>query len=414
MRKLRVPEALNVYIIVPMEESLRKTVTISPIPLTEGLSKLYLKVEDGVIEEGYYYSLIPVRGYETLMLGREATSAPILASRICGLCQITHAIASAKAIEDACGIEVPEKAERLREVLGLAVRIYNNLLHQIVVSEDLFEEEREKLDFIREVQRVRKVASKVLESIGGEIIHSPNIRVGGLYEPLEEFVREKLLKALEEITPVVHVVENWFLNAVEEKWRKHDLPEHLGKHNLEFFASDKFYSGSVDISRIEELYPQTLYRELDIKREATNRIPVIDGKFMETGPRARKVKFDALKPEGGIKEIYRCRSSETFDALNRIKEILSGSRFDSEKEVWNRTFPYSDGERLGVGVHEAPRGTNIHMAKIDRRGKISYYKIIVPTAINFPVISEALRGERVEFAEFIVRAYDPCIVCASH
>ena len=393
---------------------MRKTVTISPIPLTEGLSKLYLKVEDGIIKEGYYYSLIPVRGYETLLIGKEATSAPILASRICGLCQITHAIASAKAIENACNIEVSEKAEKLREALGLAVRIYNNLLHQIVISEDLFEDNRERLDFIRKIQVVRKIVSKVLESVGGEIIHSPNIRVGGISEPLEEFVREKLIGSLEEITPTLHSVEQTFLTILSEKWEKHNIPETLGSHNLKFFSSDKFYSGKVKIENIKEEYPQTFYKELEIKREASNRIPLIDNEFRETGPRARKVLFDGLKSKGGIKELYKCRSSETLEAMERLKGILKENTFSDKEELWNRSFPFSDGEKLGVGVHEAPRGTNIHTVKIDRRGKISYYKIIVPTAINFPVISEALKGEKVEFAEFIVRAYDPCIVCASH
>ncbi len=393
---------------------MRKTVTISPIPLTEGLSKLYLKVEDGLIKEGYYYSLIPVRGYETLLLGKEATSAPILASRICGLCQITHAIASARAIEDACNIAVSQKAELLREALGLAVRIYNNLLHQIVISEDLFENNKERLDFIREIQKVRKVASKVLESVGGEIIHSPNIRVGGISEPLEELLKEKLLKFLEEITQTLHSVEQTFLSMLTEKWKRYELPENLGNHNLKFFSSDKFYGKKVNIDTIEEKYPQNFYKELEIKREASNRIPLINGEFKETGPRARKVLFDGLKPKGGIKELYMCRSSETLEAMERLKEILKNNRFDNKEELWNRSFPFSNNEKIGIGVHEAPRGTNIHAVKIDRRGKISYYKIIVPTAINFPVISEALKGEKVEFAEFIVRAYDPCIVCASH
>jgi len=393
---------------------LRKTVTISPIPLTEGLSKLYLKVEDGIIKEGYYYSLIPVRGYETLLIGKEATSAPILASRICGLCQITHAIASAKAIEDACNIEVSEKAEKLREALKGDLPDYNNLLHQIVISEDLFEDNRERLDFIRKIQVVRKIVSKVLESVGGEIIHSPNIRVGGISEPLEEFVREKLIGSLEEITPTLHSVEQTFLTILSEKWEKHNIPETLGSHNLKFFSSDKFYSGKVKIENIKEEYPQTFYKELEIKREASNRIPLIDNEFRETGPRARKVLFDGLKSKGGIKELYKCRSSETLEAMERLKGILKENTFSDKEELWNRSFPFSDGEKLGVGVHEAPRGTNIHTVKIDRRGKISYYKIIVPTAINFPVISEALKGEKVEFAEFIVRAYDPCIVCASH
>lgn len=98
---------------------MRRTVKIEGIPLTEGHSGLLLEVEDGIVKEGFYYTLVPVRGFETLLLGKDSAVAPVLTSRICGLCQITHAIASAKSIEDACGIEIPEKAERLRELLRI-------------------------------------------------------------------------------------------------------------------------------------------------------------------------------------------------------------------------------------------------------------------------------------------------------
>ena len=146
---------------------MKKVVKLEGIPLTEGHSGLFLEVEEGIVKRGFYYALVPVRGFETLLLGKDSRVAPTITTRICGLCQVTHAVASARAIENAAGIEVPPEAEKLREVLGLAVRIYNNLLHQIIVSEDLFPEKREQLAFIREVQGVRKFAGTVLETVGG-------------------------------------------------------------------------------------------------------------------------------------------------------------------------------------------------------------------------------------------------------
>lgn len=62
-----------------------KRIEIEPIPLTEGCSKLVLKVERGIIVEGYYYALVPIRGFETLLLDKEAPFATVAATRICGM-----------------------------------------------------------------------------------------------------------------------------------------------------------------------------------------------------------------------------------------------------------------------------------------------------------------------------------------
>jgi coenzyme F420 hydrogenase subunit alpha len=389
----------------------KKVLKIEGIPLTEGHSGLYLEVEDGLVKEGKYFALIPVRGFETLLLGKEAVTAPTITSRICGLCQITHSIASARAVEDASSIDVPPEAELLREVLGLSVRIYNNLLHQIVVSEDIFPEKDRRFAFIRKVQKVRKFAGEVLESIGGEMIHSPNIRVGGISEPVEEWVVDRILRSLEDVRKLLLELLEEFKEGVEELWMREGLSETFGRHSLPYFATDRFYGKTVDYRKITFLYPQEVF-EGELRREATGLYPVVDGSPVETGPRARKVLFEGYTPKGGVQELHILRAQETVSALDRIREILERHTFAGE--LWNRTFPTSDGETVGVGVHEAPRGTNIHTVKIDKRGKIVHYRIVVPTELNFLAISHSLKGAPVEKVELIVRAYDPCIVCAVH
>ncbi|ADU97083.1 nickel-dependent hydrogenase large subunit [Thermovibrio ammonificans HB-1] len=390
---------------------MRKVVKLEGIPLTEGHSGLFLEVENGTVKRGFYYALVPVRGFETLLVGKDATVAPVLTSRICGLCQVTHSIAAARAVEAACNIEVPPKAELLRELLGLAVRVYNNLLHQIVVSEDLFPQKDEQLAFIRQVQRIRKVAGELLESIGGEIIHSPNVKVGGVAEAIEPRLQEKLLKTVEATLPLLRDSLESFKEGLNSLWKREGLPEELGKHSLPFFATDRFYGKPVDFNRFQFKMPQELLPG-ELKRRATNLFPFPNGRAVETGPRARKVLFEGYKPKGGVKELHLLRALENLEAFKRIEEILSEHSFN--RELLNRTAPSSDGERLGIGVHEAPRGTNIHAVKVDKSGKIIYYKIVVPTEINFSAIAEALKGAPAKAAEFIVRAYDPCIVCAAH
>ena len=79
----------------------------------------------------------------------------------------------------------------------------------------------------------------------------------------------------------------------------------------------------------------------------------------------------------------------------------------------------------GAGATEAPRGLLYHRYKIDERGMVQFAKITPPTAQNLPRIEADLfamapqivmmpEAEATRTAEHLVRAYDPCISCATH
>jgi len=384
-----------------------KRIEIEPIPLTEGHSKLILKVDKNIIVEGFYYALVPVRGFGTMLLDKEATFAPIAASRICGMCQAVHSIATAKAIEDACNIEIPETAQKLRELISLSVRAYNHLLHHILISGNMFKNPQKRHTFIKNVQKIRKTVSSILETVGGGIIHPSNIVIGGISSPIETPVKERLIALIEEAEKLAKEEIEIFIHHIERLWKEQKLPENLGEHKLPFITSKEISNVS-----IKEIYPQEIFNELPLKREATNTIILINENGAETGVRARKIREERYKPKGGIKELHKLRAEEILLSLKNIKRILETEKLD--KETRNKQFPTSDNEKEGVGIVEAPRGVNIHKVKVDKSGKITYYEIIVPTALNMIAIAESLKGEKVEYAEMIVRAYDPCIACSTH
>ena len=69
------------------------------------------------------------RGFEPLLKDRPLEEAPLYTSRICGICQVAHALASVKAVEDGLSISVSREVEVLREVANLAGTIQSHLLH---------------------------------------------------------------------------------------------------------------------------------------------------------------------------------------------------------------------------------------------------------------------------------------------
>jgi len=114
----------------------------------------------------------------------------------------------------------------------------------------------------------------------------------------------------------------------------------------------------------------------------------------------------------GAMAINIARAMEIPVALARARELIQ--QLDTTKETLKKP-PESggDGKTLGVGANEAPRGVNVHTAKV-KDGKISYYNCLVATTWNIPTIGKATEGQHYKWAEYVVRAYDPCVSCATH
>jgi NAD-reducing hydrogenase large subunit len=83
---------------------------------------------------------------------------------------------------------------------------------------------------------------------------------------------------------------------------------------------------------------------------------------------------------------------------------------------------------VGIGVIEAPRGTLIHHYQVDEKGRIERCNLIVSTTHNNEPINQAVRSvagrlldgshkitePMLNQIEVAVRAYDPCLSCATH
>jgi coenzyme F420 hydrogenase subunit alpha len=113
------------------------------------------------------------------------------------------------------------------------------------------------------------------------------------------------------------------------------------------------------------------------------------------------VKFGDLKAGGGVMDINIARAMENLGAAYRALDILDQLNINGSTKV---VPEYKDGS--GIGVHEAPRATNTHMAEVGKDGKIKNYNIIAASTWNFPVVEKAIEKYPHEYAEVIMRAYD--------
>lgn len=436
-----------------------KVVEISPTTRHEGHSKLVLKVnDDGIVERGDWLSITPVRGVEKLAIGKTMEQVPKIASRVCGICPIAHTLAATEAMEASIGCEIPEDAYLLRLMLQCANRIHSHALHNILTLPDMylpgtdtkinpFTPEEPVRSVAKRIQTLRMVGQTIGEIVGGEAIHPSNPRVGGMYKNLSPRGRAKVLDLAKMGLPLAREHME-FMIAILRNYQKRDwaevggkeipIPKDLGYHNQGYMAADPCYgSSSLDENprwfpeRWTEVRPWDWYmgeEEITLEdpsypvggttkagtkawpqMEACTGVPLYDGQPVEVGPRARLVEFKNYDEKGAI-GLQIARQMEYMDCFYKI--IEAADALDCSASVVADEIPQGDGS-IGWAANEAPRGCDVHLAKV-RNGKVEYFSMLVPTTWNFPTCSRALTGAPWQLTEVIMRAYDPCVSCATH
>jgi len=437
-----------------------KVVEISPTTRHEGHTKLVLKInEEGVIERGDWLSLTPVRGVEKLALGKSMHQVPKIASRVCGICPIAHTLAGCEAMEGSIGCEIPEDAKLLRYALQCANRIHSHALHNILSLPDMylpgtdthinpFSPEEPVRTVAKRIQKLREIGQTIGEIVGGEAIHPSNPRVGGMYRNITPRAKQKVYDLAKEGLPLA-IEQMEFMITLFREWERRDTAsvnggvevpkdEKFGYHDQGYMATDPMY-GSSNLceeptwfpERWTDVRPWDWYMgevEIDYEdpnypiggttragsrawpqMEANTAVPLYDGQPVEVGPRARLALFRNYDKKGAM-GLQIARQMEFPDCFYGIMEAMDA--LNTSGPVLADEIPQGDGS-LGWAANEAPRGTDIHLAKV-KDGKVRWYSLLVPTTWNFPTCSRALTGAPWQLAEVIVRAYDPCVSCATH
>jgi coenzyme F420 hydrogenase subunit alpha len=362
--------------------------------------------DEGIVTKGRYFSITPVRGLEKMVTGKAPESAPVLCQRICGVCPVPHTMASVEAMDDSLDIEIPKAAALLRELTIASSNLNSHAIHHFLVAPDFVPEDLFKTA-VDSVGTIRKTAQYVVDMVAGEGIHPSDVRIGGMARNLSELARKKLYTRMKALVPVVDNHVELMTNLILEK----DIPEGLGAITAPVFASDVIYGKRefFDLDRFTEIVPELWYDDPEIGKRACTTVPLYDGLNVETGPRARLDKFQGYKEKGVVAQhLARAREMKTY--LSRAIAILD--ELDTAANTLADFDPRGT-NKLGIGVVEAPRGTDIHMAQV-KDGKTAFYSALVPTTWNIPTMGPATEGFHHEWGPHVIRAYDPCLSCATH
>jgi NAD-reducing hydrogenase large subunit len=447
------------------------TLTIEPITRIEGHARITLQMSDAGEVEHAKFHITQLRGFEKFCEGRPFPEMPSLTARTCGICPVSHLIASGKACDDLMAVQIPPAAVRLRRVINLAQLLQSHALSFFHLSSpdlllgweadpatrNVFGLMREHPQLARDGIRLRQIGQSIIERLAGKRVHPAWIVPGGVQSPMTEATRAEIRVWLPEAMEIAERTYRLYRGVVkrfkEEADNFGDLPTmFMGlvdpKGNLEH------YDGLLRIkdsegNLIEQGVPAEEYAE--VIAEAVEPYSFVKSPYYRpmgyphglyrVGPLARLnviercgtpiadealEEFRALSPDKPVSSSFHyhyARLVEILYAIERLDQLTAdNSILDTKVRARAR-----GNKNRGIGISEAPRGTLIHDYSIDDEGRITAVNLIIATghnnlAMNRSVLQVARRyiqGPNVSEpmlnrVEAVIRCFDPCLSCASH
>ena len=450
-----------------------KRVIVDPVSRVEGHGKVTLLLDaDNKIQQARLH-IVEFRGFERFIQGRPYWELPVLVQRLCGICPVSHHLAAAKAIDQLVGVDpenLPVSADKLRRLLHFGQVLQSHALHFFHLSSpDLlfgFESDISKRSIIAVLAaypdlavqgvKLRKYGQEVIRMISGKRIHGTGAIAGGMNKSLTKAERDYLLEDIDQII-------TWAAASVTLIKQVHEsnLPyfDDFGTIPTNYMSLTKpdgaleLYHGGL---RAKNAQGETImdhvnycdyndYIHEEVRSWTYMKFPYLlslgqeDG-WYRVGPLARinncdfintplaedaRIAFKAHSPNAMVHStlaFHWTRLIELLHCTEAIKELLH------DPDIMGLDLVAKGEKRYeGVGVIEAPRGTLFHHYQVDENDIVTKANLIVSTTSNNRAMNESVRQVAAEYLsgreltepllnnlEVAIRAYDPCLSCATH
>ncbi len=459
-------------------ESLRR-VAIDPVSRVEGHGKVTLLLDEQHRVQQVRLHIVEFRGFEKFIEGRPYWEVPVMVQRLCGICPVSHHLAASKALDRVVGaLHVTPTADKIRRLMHYGQVMQSHALHFFhLASPDLlfgFDSEVARRNIVGvaqahpEVARqgvlLRKWGQEVIRATAGKRIHGTGSVPGGVNKPVSREDRDLLARDLAQMT-------DWAQQAVALVQRLHQanpaLYDHFGSFRSSLMSLVRadgamdLYDGALrlrdaDGALLVDGASDQRYMDLieeEVRPWSYMKFPYLRSLGPATGwyrvgplarvqncgfiptPLAEAARRDFIAHGGGAlvhatlayhwaRMIEMLHAVEVIGELLDDPDILAGELTAADPALGQRG---EQGQREGVGVIEAPRGTLIHHYRVGDDDLVSHCNLIVSTTHNNQAMNEAVRQVARQYVdgheitegllnhvEVAIRAYDPCLSCATH
>jgi coenzyme F420-reducing hydrogenase alpha subunit len=419
-----------------------RTVAIDYITRVEGEGALKVRLDGKKISQLELRIFEPPRFFEAFLRGRDATEAPDITARICGICPVAYQMSACQAVERALGMRVEGALRDLRRVLYCGEWIESHALHAYLLHAPDFLGYPDALSLakdhpaaVRQGLALKKAGNELMTIIGGREIHPVNVRVGGFYRlpSPEELDRMKALlqAALPLAEATVLFAAGLTFPKIEEEYEFVSL-----RHPEEYPMMDGKLVSSAGLSIEQEEFEEHFEEIHAPYSNALQSVRKGAGAYL-VGPLARySLNSDRLTPRAaaaaraaGLGKVERnpyrsiiVRAVELVYACEEGLRLLERYRAPPKASV---ELPLTFHGGVGRAITEAPRGILFHRYRLAKDRRIEEARIVPPTAQNQKRIEDDVRhvveasldlddAHLADVCEKAIRNYDPCISCATH
>ena len=443
-----------------------RQILIDPVTRIEGHSKITIQLDDAGKVQDAHFHVTQVRGFEKFAEGRPFHEMPALMARICGICPVSHLIASAKACDALMRVTIPRPAIHLRRIMNMAQIIQSHALSFFYLSSpdlllgmdadpgqrNIFGLAEANPALARDGVRMRQFGQQTIEILGGKRIHPGWVVPGGVSEALSSEKRDQLLSMLPDSLAIAQRTLLWYKGILERYQDEIDSFANfqslfLGLANeentLELYDGRlRFaYAGGNLVTEVSPTDYQSIIAEAVepdtyLKSPYYKPLGYPDGIY-RVGPLARLNMIKNCGTPLADQELsefrHQNRNSSFHYHYARLIEILycieKMEQLLNESDILdpNVRVHASPNRHHGVGISEAPRGTLMHNYEIDDDGQITRAELIIATghnnlAMNRGVLQTAQRfitskkitDGMLNRVEAVIRAFDPCLSCSTH
>jgi NAD-reducing hydrogenase large subunit len=452
-------------------KDMNREIVISPITRIEGHAKVTIRLSEDDSVKDARFQIMDFRGFEKFCERRPFYEMPSITSRTCGICPVSHLLASAKACDEIVGVNPPKTAILLRRLIHMGQMIQSHALNffhlaspDLLLGMDSNPSERNIFGLMDKQPKLalqgiklRKFGQEIIEIVAGKRIHSSDwILPGGVQWPLTKekanYLLANLPEALDITLKTIAMFKDKLAGFDEEVENFGNFPTYyMGlvtpTGGLEMYdgklrvvgEKGEVVSDQLDPATYQEFIGEAVEPWSYMKFPYYKPLGYPDGVY-RVGPLARlnvASYCDTSLANAELKEFkelgvnvvqstflyHYARLVEVLFCIETAKKLLEDPEILSER-VTSKAFVNN---YEGIGVAEAPRGTLIHHYKVDPQGMIRWCNMIIATEHNNLAYNKAvtqvaqkyvkakqLQEGMLNRVEAVIRAFDPCLSCATH
>jgi NAD-reducing hydrogenase large subunit len=447
-----------------------KRIIIDPVTRIEGHAKISIFVDDAGNVSDAEFHVVEFRGFEKFCEGRPYSEMPGITPRICGICPVSHLLASAKAGDDIMAVEIPIAADKLRRLMNLGQLVQSHALSFFHLSapdfllgwdtppaqRNVFGLIASHTDLARAGIRLRQFGQEIIELLGGKKVHPAWAVPGGVRSPLTPEGRDRIRAWLPEAFATTRTALDLFKRTLATHERETQLfgnfpslfmslvgPDGTWEHHggkLRFVdSSGSIIADQIDPVNYRDVIGEAVQETSYLKSPYYKPLGCPEGVY-RVGPLARlnvchqmgvpladaELKHFKAFGHGAVTSSFLYHYARLIEILASL-EYIALALDDSDLFSTELRADAGINSLRGVGASEAPRGTLFHDYTVDRNGLLQKVNLIVATGQNNLAMNRTVAQIARHFVkggqitepmlnriEHGIRCYDPCLSCSTH